>query len=909
MKRLALMLTCFILNVGLLFSASFKDLSLDKAIKQSNLQKEMKEISKDKNFIADYKAKNELFKSFFKSVPEKFTVQPRFTCMTNGTEKKFIYSLTIKGNNFTVYMSEPTIDEKGIHGYAQILANIDEKGLNAPILKNPFFVLCFKDFYIHSDGTLESGMSDKDGENTFFLNYSNYIWLEDAYLKKEEKDYLIVAERASHNMDLISGDNELNIGKTIFSMKGKVISCEPISGEQTISSASLYCDITFGSVAWNGKDFTGECRNIYYPALDLNFKSDEYKFNIFDDKIEATLKDKNTRFTICDFPFTADSLLMKSGQLTLKNAVIYWKNNSKKLGDVKIRVGRDHSSSQYLFEIPTIKLFECNDRIKILDDEDVVYAYTFDNELGLRLLFKTKFPNQKDYAGKFKVNVDADGNVWSGRDSEHPSKMKIKFDQTEYIAGNPYKIENGKVFVEESELHFPKNCCLEESTWNKSSIINQDGSLYFYSIGIPSFFDLGNIFEDSATFTKDGLIISGKLAWTNFIDLPGFFNSNSYVEKLYVGFDGLVKEIVLKENDGTHITALESGWNIVSNKYSIKVNQTKDKEGKLSAAQVLLCFDDCTLYSGRNYIPVKNLCYRLKGESMGFVYDDVVLPDGVELDLKSVFARKAYNPKDTIRISEKEIAEINKIIDDECNEISRQNLFTVLAKYEYDEKGNEVFEAKQNDSGKLIEYNHEYDSNGNRILSKFKDDSGKLYEIQYEYDGRGRLIKETNNRAEYYTRFEYENTADGYTEKCYIKKPGQNETLSSTAKYDKTGKVTSRINISRTDTEKDFYEYYDGLLFRTLHTRNYRGTLQLCSYDDKDRLIKTAVEYVQVDKWDNFRSNGAGIPVFYKYNEHGDLCAEKGYSYINYTSYEYYPDGRMKSKTIYTYSYPLPEEM
>ncbi|MBP5443368.1 MAG: hypothetical protein J6Y60_09005, partial [Treponema sp.] len=60
MKRLALMLTCFILNVGLLFSASFKDLSLDKAIKQSNLQKEMKEISKDKNFIADYKAKNEL---------------------------------------------------------------------------------------------------------------------------------------------------------------------------------------------------------------------------------------------------------------------------------------------------------------------------------------------------------------------------------------------------------------------------------------------------------------------------------------------------------------------------------------------------------------------------------------------------------------------------------------------------------------------------------------------------------------------------------------------------------------------------------------------------------------------------------------------------------------------------------
>ncbi|MBO4319979.1 MAG: hypothetical protein J5857_05865, partial [Treponema sp.] len=531
------------------------------------------------------------------------------------------------------------------------------------------------------------------------------------------------------------------------------------------------------------------------------------------------------RFTICDFPFTADSLLMESYQLTLKNAVIYFGNNSKKLGDVKIKLGRNYSSSKELFEIPTIKLFDCNDRIKILDDEDVVYAYTFDNEWGLRLSFKTKFPNQKDYIGRFKVNVDADGNVWSGHDSEHPSKMKIKFDQTEYIAGNPYKIENGKLFVVETELHFPKNCCLEESSWNRSSQINQDGSLLFYSIGQPRFFDLGNIFENTAEFTKDGLVISGTLAWTNLIDIQGFFNSKSYVEKLYVGFDGLVKELIVKENEGTRSTTLESGWTLVSEKYSIKVNQEKGKDGNLSPAEVLLCFDDCTLYSPdsryRNGIPVKNLCYRLKGKSMDFVYDDVILPEGIEIDLKSVFARKQYNPKDTIRISEKEIAEINKIIDDEYNEISRQNLFTVLEKHEYDEKGNEIVEAKQNDSGK----------------------------------------------------------------------------------------VTGRINKSSTDTKQNLNEYYDGLLFRTLYTNNSHGTLHLYSYDKEDRLIKTSVEYVQIDKWGNIRTNGVGEPILYKYNEHGDLCVEKGYAYIKYMSYEYYPDGRIKSKTVYSYNYPQPEEM
>lgn len=835
MKRQAMMLTCLLLNVGLLFSATFKDLSIEKAIRQSNLQEEMSSVSKDKNFISDYKAKNELFKSFFKSIPEKYTVQPRFAYKTESQKVTYIYLLRIQAKNFIIYMYDPSIDENGLHGYSGLLANATEKTQEKDTLMNPFFVLNFKDFYIHSDGSLESGLSDNDGENTFFLNYSNYIWLEDAHLEKEGKDYLIVAERASHNMDLISGDKELKIGKSVFSMKGKVISCEPISEEQTISSSSLHCDITFASVSWKEKDFAGECKNIYFPALDLNFNGDEYKFNVFEDKIEATLKDKNARFTICDFPFTADSLIMDSDKLILKNAVIYFGNNSKKLGDVKILLGRDYKTSKELFEIPTIKLFECDDRIKILDLDDVVYGYTFDSEWGLRLSFKTKFPNQKDYAGRFKVNVDADGNVWSGRDSEHPSKMKIKFDQTEYVAGNPYKIENGKVFVEESELHFPKNSCLEESSWGRSSQINQDGSIYFYRLGQTIFFDLGNIYDDSFEFTKDGLIISGTLAWTNLIDIPGFFNSYSRVEKLYVGFDGLVKELVVKENDGVRSTVLESGWTIVSSKYSIKVNQTKDKEGKPSPAEVLLCFDDCTLLSpkGRyiNGIPVKNLCYRLKGESMDFVYDDGILPDGVEVDLKSVFARKQYNPKDTLRISEQEVTAINKMIDDECEEISKQNLFTVLEKYEYDEEGNLIGNNKPNDS-----------------------------------DEKGRLVKEYDSDEGHFAVYVSED--------------------------------------ARKSNEKKFCEYYNGLLFRTLYKSGFYGTLHLHSYDEKGRLIKTAVEYGQMDKWDRFRSGGVGEPIFYKYNEHGDLCAEKGYAYINYTEYEYYPNGRIKSKTLYAYNYP-----
>ncbi|MBP5452425.1 MAG: hypothetical protein J6Y16_09350, partial [Treponema sp.] len=139
MKRQATILTCLLLNVGLLFSATFKDLSVDKAIKQSYLQKEMASLSKDKDFISDYKAKNALFKSFFKSMPEKFAVQPRFESKKENAKTIYSYCLRIQAKNFIIYLKEPSVDENGIHGRAELLVNATEK----TTFKNPFFVLTF----------------------------------------------------------------------------------------------------------------------------------------------------------------------------------------------------------------------------------------------------------------------------------------------------------------------------------------------------------------------------------------------------------------------------------------------------------------------------------------------------------------------------------------------------------------------------------------------------------------------------------------------------------------------------------------------------------------------------------------------------------------------------------------------
>ena len=66
-----------------------------------------------------------------------------------------------------------------------------------------------------------------------------------------------------------------------------------------------------------------------------------------------------------------------------------------------------------------------------------------------------------------------------------------------YLSSAFAKIEDGKIFVEETEMHFPRNSCLEESTGGRSSQIMQDGTLYFSWLGQTHFFDLGNIFENA----------------------------------------------------------------------------------------------------------------------------------------------------------------------------------------------------------------------------------------------------------------------------------------------------------------------------------------------------------------------------------------------------------------------------
>ncbi len=822
MKKSILILICIFINFGICFSADFKQLSLSSAIKQSGLTYEVESISEDSNFIEEYKSNNKVFKEFFQKLPENILA---YSAIGNGSFFKYSgpkyktgkYVVAVETQNLIIYLYDAQIDDKGIHGFAQLLVNIDEKSFKNEKSKLPYLLLTFTDFYIHNDGSLESGLSDDKGVNSYYASDDYMISLDKVSLKKENEKYLIVVEEPKHNK--FSMCKSVKLGRTIFSTDAKLISTEPYTQEQVIETDEKHCSIKCNYSNWDGKKFSIDFTSVYLPAFNTIFDKEKFNISLKGDDLLIKPRNKKDKINMFDFPFTMDYLTIEKSSLnlvTIKNAVIYFGQQSLQLGnlDMKLETVSDWDEIREIASMEPVIINNRKDKIKILDENDIVYEYEFDAENGLMLSFETSFPNQQSERSNYQVNIDKDGVVWTGNRCSKYFEKTYTFDKTVLEGTFDGINRDSAMYVNNATLKFPENSILNGNYLSQYYTIQKDGSLYS-DIRYITFFDLGNLFINSQYFTKDGLILSGYVNWTEIVELEGLL-PHLEIEKMYIGFDGLIKEFKIKEPQGQFGAFFADGWYLTNDKYSIQMNQTKDKDGNLSPMEIILSFDDCKIFPPKasiiDAIPVQNLKYRLKGSSLGFLYDDVVLPKGKNIEFAHLFEKKLYNPKDTIRLSAKEVAEISSMLDLECEEVQKNNLF-------------------------------------------------RLYE-EYEYDDKGAITKCIN------------------------------------------GSVENKNNQKKINSENEKNEYYDGLLCSTLYKNGYDGNIKFYSYDDNNRLIKTTTKYLQIDKWGNFKEIGTGSPEYFKYNEFGDLAIEKNYFVIKTYSYEYYSNGKVKSKKIYIYNIP-----
>ena len=909
MKKHFLLFIGLLFNLGVCYSVDFTGNTLKNAVAQSKYRDKKDSILKDNALQADFEEKNKLFKEYFNSVEGNYKA---YSTVGDGSSfgypskrykwNVFKYILAIQGDNYLIHLYDAYPDDEGIHGYARILINVDEKTCYSDKFKKAYFIINFTDLCFRKDGTIESGFSDDNESNVFQISGEDRIYLKETCLKKDVKDYLICVEKAVHEL---YGSEKVNIGKYMFSMDGKIISSEPCTEEQTIKLGNFGARATYSMAKWDGKTFTDEYTRVTFPYIGAEFNGPDFTYTISEKKLTENLiikpKNKNVRFRIKNDLLSADSvtfLYPKYGggdKMIVENAVVYFGNNSKKLGNFEAVNG------EFAFYLEN-----CKDRLKILADDDIVEGYRFDSKNGLTLSFKSKFPDQEK-AVYYDVCLDKEGNYWwNGYKSV--KHLSYSFKQTK-VEGKLANISDGKLNLYDAKLIFPENSCLAGQTITKDFIsILPDGTLSAQCAAPPNFFDIGSVYCDSFQTTKDGILIKGKLDNHLIVELDNFCYRDFKINRLLIGFDGLVKDFDIQPNKSD--MTLASGWRLSAKKTSVRVNQTADKEGKLSPAEVLICFDDCKLMtpmnSGREEFSVKNLKYRVMEDSAGFVLDDLILPDGINLDLKEVFGRKPYKYSGSLHASFREITEIKDNLNHEAANLMKRGLFTSVEKYEYDKKGRIIRHSSEDfreDWASVTRYEYEdeegkytqkiYVKNSdepeeyrgsctvwlNEAGQKTEDSSGSVW----KYDDNGNLI-------------EYgKKDRNGY------------EAIESWKYNDKNQIIQHEYNLYRKDSSKEVYEYSEDLLFRKIvfesSDRN-RTRMYFYSYDQNNRPVKTSGEYGLMDKWGYFKTDGIGEPVICSYNQNGNVIAEKEYSYFKYYEYEFYPDSRVKTKYVYTYNYP-----
>ena len=180
--------------------------------------------------------------------------------------------------------------------------------------------------------------------------------------------------------------------------------------------------------------------------------------------------------------------------------------------------------------------------------------------------------------------------------------------------------------------------------------------------------------------------------------------------------------------------------------------------------------------------------------------------------------------------------------------------------YEYDKKGNLIHHKDSNG----FENWHEYDSKGNRIY--YKDSDG--HENWSEYDSKGNIIyyKDSDGLEAWY---EY----DSHGNEIHVKSNKDRETWYE-YKYDSKGnKIYSKE--TRSDYDKTFEAWYE--------------------YDKKGNEI--------------YYKNSDGKEECYDYDEFGYLVHHKEFGHIEtWYEYEFYPDGKVKSRWTYAKRELLPKK-
>ncbi|MBO4508329.1 MAG: hypothetical protein J5747_06785 [Spirochaetaceae bacterium] len=647
MKQKLTLIILFLFVAQFCFSAVFHDVSLDEFLysdgeNSGGLEEMLEELEEDlddevvealqeviDDIAESYSTYHPVAKAFFESVPVDFEVTP--VVYDVGWED-YQYTLSLQKDTLQILFYDFFTDEEGLHGYAEVFVNTTEEEYWDDDFDKSYATFTFPDFIIKYDGTIICGPSDDDWDGFLRLENDRYYFFHEATLYSEDGDYFVSGSLMWAEGEKY-GFEPVKIGKAVIDMECNIVSSEPFDEPQVIGLDINGYEFEYSSIIFEGENI---CASGYMkaPGLNLCAEFDNNEIHISPKEITATSKDKEFSFNYSGFTFYGTDLSMHRDALMIFDASILFYGKKIPIGEMWL--GYDNYSDSKNWYLLGDNKGSSTENINFFRDDDIVKSIYLDS-YGIYFTISSKFPNGNRYVD-FKFTAKPDGTLVFGEDNVATVAQFVIGDTVlngQYVTFIP---EKNRFYVYEAYVSFPENSCFSGLKLEKF-YINPDGTLE--DVRIQSFSKICgmNFIPDTKTFVDDGFIFSGTLYLPG--QLPGMFSgSRMTVEKFYIGYDGMVKELVARREGVTPFYLSDNiiAWTKGSH---LEIEQTKNPDGSLNPAKLYLCMDKSGIvlpsgyYMDDSNIPMENFRCNLVDYN-GFNLADAAYSSNFELGISGM---------------------------------------------------------------------------------------------------------------------------------------------------------------------------------------------------------------------------------------------------------------------------------
>ena len=578
------------------FSAVFHDVSLDEFLygdgeNLGGLEEMLEELDDEavealEEFIGSitesYSTYYPVAKAFFESVPVDLDVTP--VVYDTGWDD-YQFTLDIRKDTLQILLYDFFVDEEGLHGEAEVYVNItaDEYWEVDDVFEKSFASVTFPEFCIKNDGKIECGPSDDYSNGGLALKTGAVYPMAESCLEENGDSYTISGTLV-YDSGYRYGFNPIKIGKVVIDMECNILSLEEFDEPQVIDLDINGYEFEYTSMIFDGESI---CASGFMkaPGLNLCAEFNNHEIHFSPKEITATSTDKEFSFNYSGFTFYGTDISMHKDALMIFDASILFYGKKIPIGEMWLAYD-EYSDSDPWYLLDKNE-GSSDEYVHVFRDDDIVKRIYLDHN-GIYVTVSSKFPNGNRYVD-FKLMAKSGGTLILG---EENVTNRVQFAIGDCVLDADYVqmfMAAEKFYAYEGTIYFPKNSVIS-SLGIRNFYLNYDGTLEIGE-GPRSMYVGGMSFiPNKSTFVEDGVILSGTLQLPE--SLPGMFSfSRMDVEKLYIGYDGMIKELSARRQGSTSFNI--SNNIMVSTKGShLEIEQTKNPDGSLNPAKLYLCMEN-----------------------------------------------------------------------------------------------------------------------------------------------------------------------------------------------------------------------------------------------------------------------------------------------------------------------------